>query len=83
MGKGDKKTKRGKINRGTYGVRRPRKKSKPAYVATKPKKKVEAPKKAVAEKAKAKPKATAKKTTAKKATTKKAAAKKPAAKPKK
>jgi len=24
MGKGDKKTKRGKINRGTYGVRRPR-----------------------------------------------------------
>tara|TARA_R110002012_G_scaffold17930_5_gene66733 strand:- start:43208 stop:43339 length:132 start_codon:yes stop_codon:yes gene_type:complete len=24
MGKGDKKTKRGKINRGSYGVRRPR-----------------------------------------------------------
>ena len=24
MGKGDKKTKRGKINRGTFGVRRPR-----------------------------------------------------------
>ena len=24
MGKGDKKTKRGKINRGTHGVRRPR-----------------------------------------------------------
>ena len=24
MGKGDKKSKRGKINRGTYGVRRPR-----------------------------------------------------------
>ncbi len=24
MGKGDKKTKRGKIHRGTYGVRRPR-----------------------------------------------------------
>ncbi|MBW2409780.1 MAG: 30S ribosomal protein THX [Deltaproteobacteria bacterium] len=26
MGKGDKKTKRGKIWRGTYGVKRPRKK---------------------------------------------------------
>jgi len=29
MGKGDKKTKRGKINRGTFGVRRPRVKKKP------------------------------------------------------
>ncbi|MFL1013512.1 30S ribosomal protein THX [Flavisericum labens] len=29
MGKGDKKTKRGKINRGTFGVRRPRIKKKP------------------------------------------------------
>ena len=28
MGKGDKKTKRGKINRGSYGVRRPRIKKK-------------------------------------------------------
>ncbi|RED48426.1 30S ribosomal protein THX [Seonamhaeicola aphaedonensis] len=28
MGKGDKKTKRGKINRGTFGVRRPRVKKK-------------------------------------------------------
>lgn len=27
MGKGDKKTRRGKINNGSYGVRRPRKKS--------------------------------------------------------
>lgn len=27
MGKGDKKTKRGKITRGTYGVSRPRKKN--------------------------------------------------------
>jgi 30S ribosomal protein S31 len=26
MGKGDKRTKRGKISRGTYGVRRPKKK---------------------------------------------------------
>ncbi|MCF1191341.1 30S ribosomal protein THX [Mangrovimonas sp. AS39] len=29
MGKGDKKTKRGKINRGSHGVRRPRIKKKP------------------------------------------------------
>lgn len=29
MGKGDKKTKRGKIYRGTFGVRRPRIKKKP------------------------------------------------------
>lgn len=28
MGKGDKKTKRGKINRGTFGVRRPKIKKK-------------------------------------------------------
>lgn len=28
MGKGDKKTKRGKIHRGTYGVRRPKLKKK-------------------------------------------------------
>ena len=28
MGKGDKRTKRGKIYRGTYGVRRPKKKTK-------------------------------------------------------
>ncbi|WP_298237965.1 30S ribosomal protein THX [uncultured Algibacter sp.] len=28
MGKGDKKTKRGKINRGTFGARRPRVKKK-------------------------------------------------------
>ncbi|PWK18725.1 30S ribosomal protein THX [Xanthomarina spongicola] len=29
MGKGDKKTKRGKIHRGTFGVRRPRIKKRP------------------------------------------------------
>lgn len=29
MGKGDKKTKRGKIHRGTYGVRRPKIKKRP------------------------------------------------------
>lgn len=31
MGKGDKKTKRGKINRGTFGVRRPKIKKKPSF----------------------------------------------------
>jgi 30S ribosomal protein S31 len=30
MGKGDKRSKKGKIYRGTYGKRRPRKKKKPA-----------------------------------------------------
>ena len=45
MGKGDKKSKRGKITIGTYGVRRPRKKKK---TIVKPAKKT---------KAKAKPKA--------------------------
>ncbi len=29
MGKGDQKTRKGKITRGTYGVRRPKKKKKP------------------------------------------------------
>lgn len=53
MGKGDKKTKRGKISMGTFGVRRPRKKSKPIIAVTKKK----APKKT----SKAKP--AAKKTT--------------------
>lgn len=36
MGKGDLKTKRGKIHRGTYGKRRPRKKKKNTQTATKP-----------------------------------------------
>lgn len=30
MGKGDKKTKRGKINRGTFGARRPKIKKRPS-----------------------------------------------------
>ena len=38
MGKGDKKTKRGKITMGTFGVRRPRKKKK-SFVVVKRKKK--------------------------------------------
>ncbi|MCK5775676.1 MAG: 30S ribosomal protein THX, partial [Bacteroidales bacterium] len=45
MGKGDKKTKRGKINSGSYGNKRPRKKVKdiviPAKKAKKPTKKEE------------------------------------------
>ncbi len=54
MGKGDRKTRRGKITKGTFGVRRPHKKKKPADVPAK--------KKAL----KALPKKIAKKTTAKK-----------------
>ena len=60
MGKGDKKSRRGKITMGTYGVRRPRKKKKNTAVITKTKPK------ATAKKTPAK-KAPAKKTKAKKA----------------
>lgn len=64
MGKGDKKTKRGKIAIGSYGVRRPRKKTK-TYNAVEPK-----PKKKAAKKTATKPKTSTKpKTTAKKKTT--------------
>jgi len=76
MGKGDIKSKRGKIARGTYGSRR--KKSRPAAVVIptpKPAKVEKAVKQAVEEKPKA-----AKKPAAAKADTKPAAAKKPAAK---
>jgi len=66
MGKGDIKSKRGKINRGTSGVKRQKKKS----VIIVPEKPKAAPKK----------KAAAKKTTAKKTTAKKTAAKKKATK---
>ena len=62
MGKGDIKSKRGKINRGTSGVKRQKKKS----VIIIPEKSKAAPK----------IKATAKKTTAKKTITKKKVAKK-------
>ncbi|PDH48502.1 MAG: 30S ribosomal protein THX [Bacteroidetes bacterium MED-G21] len=73
MGKGDIKSKRGKINRGTSGVKRQKKKS-VIIIPDKPK---AAPKKKVAAK-----KTTAKKTTTKKTTTKKKAAKKTTAKKK-
>jgi 30S ribosomal protein S31 len=36
MGKGDQRSKRGKISRGTYGKRRPRKKGQPAVKKEKP-----------------------------------------------
>jgi len=72
MGKGDKRTARGKRVIGSSGVSRQKKKIK--YVAPEaPVKKAEAPK---AEKKAAPKKAAAKKTTAKKAAQKKAAAKK-------
>ena len=38
MGKGDKKTKKGKIHIGSYGVKRPRKKANKKTVSAKPKK---------------------------------------------
>lgn len=64
MGKGDKKTKRGKIISGSYGVLRPKNKASTKLV-TKPK--LETPIEAAAE---ATQKPVAKKTTAKKALTK-------------
>ena len=68
MGKGDQKSKRGKINRGTSGVRRQKKKNTTIFEEPKvtPNKKA-APKKA-----------SAKKTTTKKTTTKKTITKKKA-----
>ena len=57
MGKGDKKTRRGKISMGSYGVRRPKKKSSPVVISKKTKAKPKATPKA---KADPKPKTTAK-----------------------
>jgi len=48
MGKGDRRTRRGKITKGTFGVRRPHKKPKPVVAkktSSKTKKKVEKKKK--------------------------------------
>lgn len=69
MGKGDKKSKKGKIFMGTFGNKRPRKSAAEIVI---PEKKKATPKKEVSTK---KPTAK-KKTTSKKTTTKKAAAKK-------
>ena len=71
MGKGDKKSRRGKITMGTFGVRRPRKRNKPNHV-------VVVKKTATKPATKAKPaakKVTAKKAAPKKTTTKKTAVK--------
>ena len=78
MGKGDIKSKRGKINRGTSGVKRQKKKS-VIIIPDKPK---AAPKKKAAAKKTTAKKTTTKKTTTKKTTTKKKAAKKTTAKKK-
>ncbi len=67
MGKGDKKTRRGKIIKGTYGVRRPKKK-KNTFV---PKEKPVAKKTKTTKKAEPKKKETVKKTTTRKTTTRK------------
>lgn len=87
MGKGDKKSKRGKIISGTYGVRRPKKGTKPNIVVEKPEKVKKTPAKvAVSEEKKPETKApvvkkpAAKKAAAKKPAEKKTTAKKPAAK---
>ena len=74
MGKGDIKSKRGKINRGTSGVKRQKKKS----VIIVPEKPKAAPKKKAAAKKTTAKKTTAKKTTAKKKATKKTTTKKKA-----
>ena len=66
MGKGDKKTKRGKIVNKSYGVRRPRKVKKNTYTAPPAKEVKEEKPKAEPAKKKAPAKKTAKKTTAKK-----------------
>ncbi|MCB0400954.1 MAG: 30S ribosomal protein THX [Flavobacteriales bacterium] len=77
MGKGDKKTRRGKVVSGTYGVTRKRKK-KSSYPAT-PKKKAAPAKASEAKESAEKPatkKSATKKPAAKKAATKKATEKK-------
>ena len=75
MGKGDRKTKKGKIRIGSYGKLRPRKKTTDTFVPKKEKKvKEEQPKKQI----ETKKKTAAKKTTKKKAETKKKTIKKKA-----
>lgn len=82
MGKGDKKSKRGKIISGSYGVRRPKKNAKSNVVTAKPEKVKEiAAKKVLTEEKKSEVKApAAKKTEAKKTVAKKPATKKEPAK---
>ena len=68
MGKGDRKTKRGKIRMGSFGKLRPRKKAKGTFVTKKVEKKQA---EEAVEKTATKKKTSAKKTTKKKAATKK------------
>jgi len=68
MGKGDKKSRKGKIARGTYGVRRPRKTEKKYIPTSKPVSKVKEVEKTV--KAEKKEKSTEKKASPKKTTKK-------------
>ena len=75
MGKGDKKSKKGKIRMGSFGKVRPRKKAKLTFVAKKVEKKEEV---AVVEKTETKKKTTKKKAAVKKKTATKKAAKKKA-----
>ena len=77
MGKGDKRTKKGKINIGSFGNVRPHKKKEPVLVKKTKKATAAKPKKELSPKAK---KPTVKKTTAKKPAVKKPAVKKAAAK---
>lgn len=81
MGKGDRKTKRGKVTMGSYGKRRPRKENQPAFVSkqVKPNTADSALDEPKAKAPKVEKKAPTK-TEAKKAPAKKAAAKKPVAK---
>lgn len=74
MGKGDKKSKKGKIRMGSFGKVRPRKKAKLTFVA----KKVEKKEVEVVEKTETKKKTTKKKASVKKKTATKKAAKKKA-----
>ena len=75
MGKGDRKTKKGKIRMGSFGKLRPRKKAKGTFVVKKvEKKQMEEVAKVVVEKTATKKKVSAKKTIKKKATTKKKSA---------
>ena len=73
MGKGDQKSRRGKISVGTYGVRRPRKKTKTTIPVSKAKPVVEKAKKPIVEKVEKKTEEKEVKT--EKKTTKKAAPK--------
>jgi 30S ribosomal protein S31 len=76
MGKGDKKSKKGKIRMGSFGKVRPRKKAKLTFVAKKVEKKEVEVEVEVVEKTETKKKTTKKKAAVKKKTATKKAAKK-------